>query len=356
MGDNDYSQCYDFGGGSSSKGAFNSTRNCEIIEDTNANNNPQQEQVVIEYNKIIGTNVNMELQGVKVLGTVISYEPSLNLFKVRYKDDDYPEEHIGLGVILDNMVQQIPEPSNISEKSGESKMLEGEQEKDASIGHNICKDFEDLHIKMDGNDNDKYFVNGVEVGSSLAGAINKITVETCGEKEDANRVQPSDNPEKDKSVPEPRKIIGCDIYKEFKGVKVLGTVINFMPSANLFEVLYKNDNRMEYLTLDEILKNMANKEDIWRVQQVSAPPPSNTAYMATETQMKKIVVAGETSTSKRRKGNFSIGAYSSRVGMDIEQPEVNPLEEDMNKEKSNSAQTYVCTLVIFIEINHCNIC
>lgn len=29
--------------------------------------------------------------------------------------------------------------SNISEKSGKSKMLEGEQEKDASIGHNICK-------------------------------------------------------------------------------------------------------------------------------------------------------------------------------------------------------------------------
>lgn len=27
--------------------------------------------------------------------------------------------------------------------------------------------------------------------------------------------------------------------------------------------------------------------------------------MATETQMKKVVVAGETSTSKRRKGNFS---------------------------------------------------
>jgi hypothetical protein len=30
---------------------------------------------------------------------------------------------------------------------------------------------------------------------------------------------------------------------------------------------------MEYLTLDEILKNMANKEDIWRVQQVSTLPP-----------------------------------------------------------------------------------
>lgn len=42
--------------------------------------------------------------------------------------------------------------------------------------------------------------------------------------------------------------------------------------------------------------------------------------------------------------------------MDIEQPEVTPPEEDMNKEKSNYAQTYVCTLVIFIEINHCNIC
>lgn len=61
-----------------------------------------------------------------------------------------------------------------------------------------------------------------------------IFIQIC--EQDANRVQPSDNPEKDKSVPEPRKIIGCDIYKEFKGVKVLGTVINFMPSANLFEV------------------------------------------------------------------------------------------------------------------------
>jgi len=37
-------------------------------------------------------------------------------------------------------------------------------------------------------------------------------------------------------VPELKKIIGCDIYKEFKGVKVLGTVTNYMPSANLFEV------------------------------------------------------------------------------------------------------------------------
>jgi len=30
---------------------------------------------------------------------------------------------------------------------------------------------------------------------------------------------------------------------------------------------------MEYLILDEILKNMANKEDICRVQQVSPLPP-----------------------------------------------------------------------------------
>ena len=30
---------------------------------------------------------------------------------------------------------------------------------------------------------------------------------------------------------------------------------------------------MEYLTFDEITKNLANKEDICRFQQVSAPPP-----------------------------------------------------------------------------------
>ena len=38
-----------------------------------------------------------------------------------------------------------------------------------------------------------------------------------------------------------------------------------------------------------------------------------------------------------------VGAYSSGVGMDIEQTEVTPPEEDMNKENSNSAQAYVCT-------------
>jgi len=37
-------------------------------------------------------------------------------------------------------------------------------------------------------------------------------------------------------VPEPEKIIGRHIYKEFEGVKAFGTVYNYMPSMNLFEV------------------------------------------------------------------------------------------------------------------------
>ena len=61
-----------------------------------------------------------------------------------------------------------------------------------------------------------------------------IFIHIC--EQDANKIQPNDNPENDKSVPQLKKIIGCDIYKEFKGVKVLGTVTNYMPSANLFEV------------------------------------------------------------------------------------------------------------------------
>jgi len=37
-------------------------------------------------------------------------------------------------------------------------------------------------------------------------------------------------------VPEPNKVKGCDIYKEFEGVKALGTITKYIPSANLFEV------------------------------------------------------------------------------------------------------------------------
>jgi len=54
--------------------------------------------------------------------------------------------------------------------------------------------------------------------------------------QDTNGVQPNNNFEKDKVVPEPKKIIGRDICKEFEGVKAFGTVNNYMPSMNLFEV------------------------------------------------------------------------------------------------------------------------
>lgn len=37
-------------------------------------------------------------------------------------------------------------------------------------------------------------------------------------------------------MPEPNKVKGCDIYKEFEGVKALGTITKYIPSANLFEV------------------------------------------------------------------------------------------------------------------------
>lgn len=196
---------------------------------------------------------------------------------------------------------------------------------------------------MDNKNNDKCFVNRVEVGSSSAGAVNKIMFETCGKKENANGVQPSDNPEKDKNVSEPNKVKGCDIYKEFEGVKALGTITKYIPSANLFEVLYQNDNRMEYLTFDEIIKNLANKEDICRFQQVSSPPPSTDK--AIENKMKKVAAAEETPTSKRRRGNFSGGAYSNRVVNDNGQIEVTPPEESKKKEKAKSAPTYTKTEV-----------
>jgi hypothetical protein len=37
-------------------------------------------------------------------------------------------------------------------------------------------------------------------------------------------------------VLDPKKIIGRDIYKEFEGVKSLGTVISYIDTMNEFEV------------------------------------------------------------------------------------------------------------------------
>lgn len=45
-----------------------------------------------------------------------------------------------------------------------------------------------------------------------------------------------DNAEKEKALIESKKLIGRNIYKEFKGVKTLGTIVTYMTTYKLYEV------------------------------------------------------------------------------------------------------------------------
>ncbi|WJX57446.1 hypothetical protein P8452_43009 [Trifolium repens] len=78
-----------------------------------------------------------------------------------------------------------------------------------------------------------------------------------------------DNYGKNKNRPDPKKIIGRDIYMEIEGVKSLGTVTDYIRTINLFQVEFEYDNRIYYLELDVIMSNMAKKEVFSRVQQLS---------------------------------------------------------------------------------------
>ncbi|XP_039690586.1 uncharacterized protein [Medicago truncatula] len=182
---------------------------------------------------------------------------------------------------------------------------------------------------MDSKDNDQCFVNGVD--SSSVGVVKNIASSTCekiedisGKSKDTHGVQPNDSRKKDKDVPEPKSIIGRNICKEFERVKAFGTVKNYMPSMNLFEVFYHNDDRVEYLEPGEVLKNLTNKEDICGPQQV---PPIQSSNSSENDIL--IVALGEASTSNNKRKDISSFTSSNSAVKDI--------EESKKKGKSKSA-------------------
>ncbi|XP_039690746.1 uncharacterized protein [Medicago truncatula] len=182
---------------------------------------------------------------------------------------------------------------------------------------------------MDNKDNDQCFVNGVD--SSSVGVVKNIASSTCektedisGKSKDTHGVQPNDSRKKDKDVPEPKSIIGRNIYKEFERVKAFGTVNNYMPSMNLFEVFYHNDDRVEYVEPGEVLKNLTNNEDICGPQQV---PPLQLSNSSENDIL--IVELGESPTSNNMRNDISNFSSSNSAVKDI--------EESKKKGKSKSA-------------------
>ncbi|XP_058775389.1 uncharacterized protein LOC131649654 [Vicia villosa] len=160
--------------------------------------------------------------------------------------------------------------------------------------------------------------------------------------------------EKEKTLINQRKIIGCDIYKEFEGVKSLGTVTTYMTSLELFEVMYKNDSRMEYLNYNEVLSHLVEKDKIYEVQLVE--PSRNSLHKRIETEIEEMEEAGlgEEVTSKWKMDDNSIiqekssskkGKFSSisslNKAINIEQTEVTlpPKENNKRKKNENSKST-----------------
>ncbi|XP_058772514.1 uncharacterized protein LOC131646506 [Vicia villosa] len=103
-----------------------------------------------------------------------------------------------------------------------------------------------------------------------------------------------------KAMIEPSKFIGRNIYKEFEGVKSFGTVTTYMTFAKLFEVVYKNDNRMEYLDHDDILNHLVKKDKTYEIQLVESS--------SNKTEMEEV---RDGSTSKRKMEDSSINKGKS---------------------------------------------
>ncbi|KAI5437700.1 uncharacterized protein LOC127121455 [Lathyrus oleraceus] len=161
-----------------------------------------------------------------------------------------------------------------------------------------------------------------------------------------------DNAEKEKALIESKKLIGRNIYKEFKGVKTLGTIVTYMTTYKLYEVFYENDNRVEYLNRNEVLSHLAENDKIYEVQ--LAEPQSNSLEKAIETKMEKVAF-GEHVTSKRKMKDSSImvgkslskkgktsGGPSSKKASNIELIEVTPPLKETTKSKKNETSKSAC--------------
>ncbi|KAI5437705.1 uncharacterized protein LOC127121456 [Lathyrus oleraceus] len=154
--------------------------------------------------------------------------------------------------------------------------------------------------------------------------------------------------EEKKAMIDSQKVIGCDIYKEFEGVKSLGTVTTYITSLKLFEIIYKNDGRLEYLDYNEVLSHLAEKDKTYKIQLVK--PKRNMLEVRREIarELAKAFAAFEEEeeiTSKRKMENSPIieGKNSSKKEKissgaspnKVEQTEVIPQSKENAKSKKN---------------------
>ncbi|KAL5100167.1 hypothetical protein RYX36_004494 [Vicia faba] len=203
------------------------------------------------------------------------------------------------------------------------------------------------------------FTIGDEDGSSSSsGVVQNITStektnDIIGKIESSKEVNPNEYEiiEEKKVMIDCRKFIGCDIYKEFEGVKSLGTVITYMTSLKLFEVMYQNDSRLEYLNYNEVFSHLAEKDKIYEVQltkpkrnplevrieferkrELARKLATNEKKITSKRKMEDSLRIGGKSSSKKEKTSDS---HSSSNDINIKQTEVISQPKESAKSKKN---------------------
>ncbi|XP_058775386.1 uncharacterized protein LOC131649651 [Vicia villosa] len=142
-------------------------------------------------------------------------------------------------------------------------------------------------------------------GSFSKGVVNNLPSRRTSDKtEDTNIVSPNNNVE-DKNVElDLETLIGAEIMKELlDGTKTRGIIISYMTYAKIFQVMYRETRRMEYLKIDEILTHIVKKEEKHVVQKAPqpkvqhVPPESKSSEKIIEKKMTEATTPKETFNS-----------------------------------------------------------